>query len=153
MRKKAGLHPGKVRERFRARPIWGRNGRVTWGLSEEWRLLRVVGRAPVHLFLVLVGVLWLVPTIGLFLTSLLSPQDYNNFGWWKVLSHPSLATWKNYSELLHHTDIPHALWTTVQIAACLGLLVGTFFSAFRQLWQPSMTLAAIAFTQSTISRR
>jgi alpha-glucoside transport system permease protein len=33
-----------------------------------------------------------------------------------VLSHPSIATWENYSQLIHHTDIPHALWTTVQIA-------------------------------------
>src|SRR5205823_4732791 len=48
--------------------------------------------------------------------SLMGPADDTTFGWGKVLSHPGLATWQNYSQLLHHTDIPHALWTTVQIA-------------------------------------
>jgi alpha-glucoside transport system permease protein len=80
------------------------------------RILRFAGRAPVHLVLVVVGVLWLVPTIGLFLTSLLSPEDYNNLGWWKVVSHPSLATLHNYGNVLHHTDIPASLRTTAEIA-------------------------------------
>ena len=30
------------------------------------RILRGLGKAPVHLFLVLVGLLWLLPTFGLF---------------------------------------------------------------------------------------
>jgi alpha-glucoside transport system permease protein len=80
------------------------------------RILRVLGKLPVHLLLVVVGLLWLVPTFGLFITSLMTSADYDNVGWWKVLSKPSMATWDNYSQLLHHTDIPHALWTTVQIA-------------------------------------
>jgi alpha-glucoside transport system permease protein len=80
------------------------------------KILRTLARAPVHLFLVAVGVLWIVPTIGLFLTSLLSPSDYNDVGWWKVLSHPHLSTWANYSNLIHHTDIPSSLRTTAEIA-------------------------------------
>ena len=83
------------------------------------KLLRVLSKSPVHIVLLVVGLLWLVPTFGLFVTSLMAPADYNNFGWWKVLSHPSVATWQNYSQLLHHTDIPHALCTTVQIADIL----------------------------------
>ena len=39
------------------------------------RILRILGKAPVHLILVLVGLLWLVPTLGLLLTSLLAPED------------------------------------------------------------------------------
>jgi alpha-glucoside transport system permease protein len=80
------------------------------------KILRVLAKSPVNIVLIVVGLLWLVPTFGLFITSLMAPADYNNFGWWKVISHPSLATWENYSELIHHTDIPHSLWTTVQIA-------------------------------------
>ena len=41
--------------------------------------------------------MWLLPTFALFVTSLMTPQDYNSFGWWKLLSDPSLATWQNYS--------------------------------------------------------
>jgi alpha-glucoside transport system permease protein len=91
------------------------------------KILRVVGRAPVHLLLVVVGVLWLVPTFGLLVTSLLSAADYNRVGWWKVISHPHLATWQNYSELIHHTGIPHSLGTTAEIAVggtVLPILIG-----------------------------
>ena len=84
--------------------------------STAARILRALGKLPVHLVLIVVGLLWLVPTFGLFITSLMTSGDYDNIGWWKVLSKPSLATWDNYSQLLHHTDIPHALWTTVIIA-------------------------------------
>jgi alpha-glucoside transport system permease protein len=80
------------------------------------RVVRFVGRTPVHLFLAFVGVLWLVPTIGLFLTSLLSPADFQTNGWWKVLAHPHLATWANYANVWHNTDIPTSLRITAEIA-------------------------------------
>jgi len=50
------------------------------------RFLRFLGRSPVHILLVVLGLLWLVPTIGLFLTSLLSAEDYLAGGWWQVFS-------------------------------------------------------------------
>jgi len=56
------------------------------------RIGRAFAHGPLNLFLIFVGLAWLVPTIGLFLTSLLSPGDFINNGWWKVFSHPSLAT-------------------------------------------------------------
>jgi alpha-glucoside transport system permease protein len=95
--------------------------------STAAKILRVVAKAPVHLILVFVGALWLVPTIGLFLTSLLSAQDYNNNGWWKVISHPHLSTWANYSNLWNNTGIPHAIGTTAEIAiggTILPILIG-----------------------------
>jgi alpha-glucoside transport system permease protein len=80
------------------------------------RIGRVFTRAPVHIFLVFVGALWLVPTFGLFLTSLLPADMVDTTGWWKVLAHPHLATWANYSSMWHGSGIPSTLWTTAQIA-------------------------------------
>ncbi|MDX6619026.1 MAG: alpha-glucoside transport system permease protein, partial [Gaiellales bacterium] len=80
------------------------------------RILRIFAKAPLNLLLIVVAAFWLVPTFGLFLTSLMSANDFSSFGWWKVVSHPHLATWNNYSNLIHHTSIPSSLWTTVQIA-------------------------------------
>jgi alpha-glucoside transport system permease protein len=91
------------------------------------KILRFAGRAPVHFVLAAVGLLWLVPTLGLFMTSLLSAQDFNNLGWWKVIAHPHFATWQNYSNLIHHTDIPHSLGVTAEIAiggTALPILIG-----------------------------
>jgi alpha-glucoside transport system permease protein len=72
-------------------------------------------RLPLHLLLVTIGLLWLLPTFALFMTSLMTPADYNSFGWWKLISQPSLATWQNYSNLWNETDIPSSLWVTLQI--------------------------------------
>jgi alpha-glucoside transport system permease protein len=77
---------------------------------------RLATRLPLQIFLLAIGVLWLMPTLGLFFTSLLSPGDFAANGWWKVISHPHLASWQNYSDLIHNTDIPHSLLTTVQIS-------------------------------------
>jgi alpha-glucoside transport system permease protein len=77
---------------------------------------RFSARLPVHILLAFVGVLWLVPTLGLFLESLLSPSDATSNGWWKVIAHPHLATWANYSNVWQNTDIPTALRITAEIA-------------------------------------
>jgi alpha-glucoside transport system permease protein len=80
------------------------------------RVLRIVARAPVHLLLVAIGLMWLVPTLGLVVVSLFAPVDFLQYGWWKVFSHPSLLTWRNYDALFHNGPITHSLWVTAQIA-------------------------------------
>ena len=80
------------------------------------KILRVLGKAPVHVVLVVIGLLWLVPTLGLFLTSLLSPADISAGGWWQLFSKPSLATISSYSELYHNQSLRTSLLTTLEIA-------------------------------------
>jgi alpha-glucoside transport system permease protein len=80
------------------------------------RIIRVAGKAPVHFLLVLVGLLWLVPTLGLFLTSLFSPTDINSLGWWEIFSKPSLATFQNYQEVWNTPAIHSAFFTTIWIS-------------------------------------
>jgi alpha-glucoside transport system permease protein len=80
------------------------------------KIIRVAGKAPVHFLLVLVGLLWLVPTLGLFLTSLFSPTDINSLGWWEIFSKPSLATFQNYQDVWDNPAIHSAFFTTVWIS-------------------------------------
>jgi alpha-glucoside transport system permease protein len=89
--------------------------------STATKIVRVLSKAPVQIVLVVVGLLWLVPTIGLFLTSLFAPTDINSIGWWEILSKPSLATFENYQEIWRDQSIRSAFLTTVWIA-----LGGTF---------------------------
>jgi alpha-glucoside transport system permease protein len=84
--------------------------------SAASKILRVLGRAPIQLLLVFVGLLWLVPTIGLFLTSLFAAEDVNNLGWWQVFTKPSLATFENYQAIYHNESIRSAILTTVWIS-------------------------------------
>jgi alpha-glucoside transport system permease protein len=91
------------------------------------RFLRFLGRSPVHILLVVLGVLWLVPTIGLFLTSLLSAEDYLEGGWWQVFSEPGKFTFENYSAIFDNEVITSSLVTTIWIAiggTLLPILVG-----------------------------
>jgi alpha-glucoside transport system permease protein len=80
------------------------------------RVLRILAKAPIHLLLVIVGVLWLVPTLGLFFTSLLAPERFNEAGWWQILSKPSLATLDNYDKVFNTPAITSSLWTTVLVS-------------------------------------
>jgi alpha-glucoside transport system permease protein len=80
------------------------------------KLVRFLSKAPVQILLVVVGILWLVPTVGLFLTSLFSPTDVNSLGWWEIFSKPSLATFENYREIWDDQSIRSAFWTTVWIS-------------------------------------
>jgi alpha-glucoside transport system permease protein len=92
------------------------------------RILRIVGKAPVHLVLVVVGLLWLVPTFGLLLTSLLAPADINAGGWWQVFSEPSITTLQSYRDIFDNETIMEALLTTLWISLG-GTILPIFIAA------------------------
>ncbi|MEV3859307.1 carbohydrate ABC transporter permease [Streptomyces sp. NPDC050095] len=73
--------------------------------------------------LILVGALWLVPTIGLLFSSLRTPEDMSASGWWKVFSKPSQLTFDSYSKLLENSDITNSLINTALITVPATVLV------------------------------
>src|SRR6476646_11707132 len=87
------------------------------------RILRTVANAPIQILLVVVGLLWLVPTVGLFTTSILPASELASHGWWQIFSKPSLATWSNYDHLFHNHGLLTALKTTAYIAVGNTVLV------------------------------
>ncbi|MDX6454497.1 MAG: alpha-glucoside transport system permease protein [Gaiellaceae bacterium] len=87
------------------------------------KILRWVTRAPIHLVLVLLGALWIVPTVGLFITSILPASALASKGWWQIFSKPSIATWANYDAMFHNHGLIGALKTTAYIAVGNTLLV------------------------------
>jgi alpha-glucoside transport system permease protein len=80
------------------------------------RLLRFLAKAPVQLLLLFVGLLWLVPTFGIFLTSLLSPADFSTEGWWQIFSEPSKLTFANYEAIFDNDTLMSSLVTTLWVA-------------------------------------
>ena len=87
------------------------------------KILRAVGKLPLQIFLAVVALLWLVPTIGLFITSILPASEIASAGWWKIFAHPSLATFSNYNALFHNAGLTGAMKTTAYIAVGNTLLV------------------------------
>jgi alpha-glucoside transport system permease protein len=89
---------------------------------------RAISRGPVNLVLAVVGVMWLIPTAGLFFTSLLTPTEISEGGWWRTFWHPHLLTLANYERMLDNDAITSALWTTLWVAAG-GTVLTLFVSA------------------------
>jgi alpha-glucoside transport system permease protein len=71
--------------------------------------------APVNIFLLIVGLMWLIPAAGLFVTSLLPASVSNAEGWWNVFSKPSELTLDNYRQMFDNDQITHALVVTAQV--------------------------------------
>jgi alpha-glucoside transport system permease protein len=80
------------------------------------KILRGIGKAPIHLLLIAIALLWLIPTFGLFLTSLMSPADISAGGWWQIFTKPSIATLESYRQLWENESLRSALLTTLEIA-------------------------------------
>jgi alpha-glucoside transport system permease protein len=80
------------------------------------KVLRWVAKTPVYVFLIAIGLLWLVPTFGLLITSFMAPEDFQEEGWWTIFSEPSKLTFANYESLFDNDVIIDSLWTTLWIA-------------------------------------
>ena len=77
------------------------------------RLMRFVSKAPVHIALMAIAALWLVPTLGLLITSFRPKSDIFSSGWWHVFqSHLTLG---NYSQVWHSQGMAHAFLNSIYI--------------------------------------
>ncbi len=83
---------------------------------------RLAGGAA-RVVLVLVGLFWLLPTIGLLISSLRGPVDIQQSGWWQVFTSPAQLTLHNYAALLSNDAITGSLVNTVLITVPATLLV------------------------------
>ena len=95
-----------------------------------------ISRLPIHLFLLFIGLLWLIPAAGLFVTSLLPPAIANAEGWWNVFSKPSELTIENYRTIFHNSAITHALLVTAEVtigATILPILIASL-AAYALAW-------------------
>jgi alpha-glucoside transport system permease protein len=101
------------------------------------RLVRMVSRGPLHIALIGIAVLWLVPTVGLALTSFRKPPAIASSGWWH-----SFTQWDwtlhNYDSVITATGMGHAWVNSVIItvpATILPLTLGAL-AAFGFAWVP-----------------
>jgi alpha-glucoside transport system permease protein len=103
------------------------------------------GRANwlVKLLLIFVCFLWLVPTIGILVTSFRTDDEANSSGWWTVLASPlEFTQWtvSNYSEVLDRGDMGRAFVNSLTItlpATVIPILIAAFAAyafAFMQFW-------------------
>lgn len=69
------------------------------------RFKRWLQGLPTHVILISIGLLWLLPAVGLLVTSFRPFQDVNETGWWTVLSAPKgEKEYKTYCGACHGND-------------------------------------------------
>nr|WP_233580800.1 carbohydrate ABC transporter permease [Streptomyces triticirhizae] len=90
----------------------------------------------VRVVLVVLGVLWLLPTAGLFVSSFRDPRDIASTGWWEALTDPGQWSFSNYDSLLGNEKFTGSVWTTVAItlpATALVIVLGAL-AAYAFAW-------------------
>nr|WP_210422643.1 MULTISPECIES: carbohydrate ABC transporter permease [unclassified Cryobacterium] len=92
------------------------------------RILGVFNNSIVNVVFVLVALFWLVPSVGLLLSSLRTVGDSASSGWWTVFTEPTQLTLENYAALLSNDTITGSFWNTILIAVPTTFFVVLFGS-------------------------
>ena len=72
-------------------------------------LVEVTRSGPVHLLLLVIGFIWLVPSVGLFVTSFRTPEAIASTGWWTAFGDPDgLSVGNYYQAFVNAADLPIA---------------------------------------------
>jgi len=85
------------------------------------RVLRSLNRTPIHIFLGIVAVIWLAPTIGLLVTSFRPRTDIQSTGWWEVLG-TMRFTLENYQQVISANGMGQSFLNSLIIAVPSTLL-------------------------------
>jgi alpha-glucoside transport system permease protein len=99
------------------------------------RLARVAGRGPTHIILGLIALIWLVPSVGLLITSFRPSADMRSTGWWTVIFEPRF-TLENYDRVIGAEDMGQAFLNSIFItipSTILPLLIASM-AAFALAW-------------------
>ncbi|WP_130014136.1 carbohydrate ABC transporter permease [Serinicoccus sediminis] len=95
-------------------------------------------RSPVSMVtMLLLALLWTLPTLGLLVTSFRSRDDALNSGWWSAIVNPFGTSWtfSNYTEVFERADMGNAFLNGI-VVAVPATIIPIMFAAF----------AAYAFT-------
>ncbi|TMC74972.1 MAG: carbohydrate ABC transporter permease [Chloroflexi bacterium] len=84
------------------------------------RAVAALNRTAIHVFLALIGLIWLVPTLGLLVTSFRPRADIQSTGWWDIFN--LHLTLDNYRQVLEAQGMLQAFLNTVFIAVPSTLL-------------------------------
>jgi alpha-glucoside transport system permease protein len=97
--------------------------------TRSGRIVQFITKTPVHIFLILVGLFWLTPTVGLLVTSFRPAEEIVTTGWWTVFTEPAQLTFENYSNILDQEGLVQSLLNTFYITIPTTVLLVIVASA------------------------
>jgi len=114
------------------------------------RIVEFISKTPVHIALIFLAVIWLVPSVGLLITSFRTRSDIANTGWWESLSTFNF-TLDNYSQVLRGADMGSSFVNSLLISVpatiiplFIGALAAFAFSWIRFPFRDTIFLAIVA---------
>ena len=93
------------------------------------RFARAFNNSIVTVIVVVIAILWSIPTFGLFVASFLPPQLISSTGWWTNLLPPWHFAITNYQAVIQEQGFGHAFLNSL-IIAVPGTLLPMAFGAF-----------------------
>jgi alpha-glucoside transport system permease protein len=80
------------------------------------QLIKRLARGPLHVAVIVLAALWMIPTVGLLVSSFRSRQDITSYGWWTAFQHPLDFTLQNYVEVLTQEALGQSILNSLIIA-------------------------------------
>ncbi|HET6485026.1 MAG TPA: carbohydrate ABC transporter permease, partial [Spirochaetia bacterium] len=77
---------------------------------------RLLTRGPLHVVLVVVGLLWLLPSVGLLVSSFRPSSVVSSTGWWMAFLNPLQFTLSNYGYVLGRANMALSFANSLVIA-------------------------------------
>jgi alpha-glucoside transport system permease protein len=113
--------------------------------SGAGKLLR---RIALHAVVILLMVIWLLPTIGLLVNSLRSSSDINSSGWWTALANPAGLSLDSYATVLGRAGIVDSFVNSlfITIPSTIIPIFVAAFAAYAFAWMnfPGRNLLFVA---------
>ncbi len=122
--------------RERAKSITERLGALERPRTPLERFTHAFSNSFVTILVVVIGLLWSVPTFGLFVASFRPPQLITTTGWWQGLVPPWNFTIQNYANVIQAQGMGQALLNSLIIAipgTIFPMLLGAF-AAYAFAW-------------------
>jgi len=103
------------------------------------RLRRILSGAPVRIVVLLIALVWTLPSAGLLISSLRPPRDILASGWWTVFTHPfeaSVWTVENYLQVLTTQGMGNAFVNSIVVTIPSVVIPITIaaFAAYAFAW-------------------
>jgi alpha-glucoside transport system permease protein len=93
------------------------------------RLIALLQRTPIHITLVLITFIWMLPTVGLFVSSFRAPDAVARSGWWTAFQSPFVFTLENYERVLSTNNMGQSFINSLFVSIP-GTLIPIFIAAF-----------------------
>jgi alpha-glucoside transport system permease protein len=97
---------------------------------------RILRRIPLHLVIILICVIWLIPSLGLFVSSFRPAREIASTGWWTAFVPPTNFTLDLYREALTRAGMGQSFTNSLLISipsTVIPIMVAAF-AAYAFAW-------------------